>query len=195
MSFEFNNSIITKRRKGDVSDPFISISEAHTITNSTVQLSEIPDEFTKVTVSGNDVTWLEQSSGIPSANTYVVDYDINLVTFHATRNGLQLQFNFKGTGMHFIPALMVYTQLDENNTNVIQTLQEVADSANNASTLISNLESNISTGTALNSNLTSINTTANITKANLDQSISNGIVITQNNLRNLRYRKIMGVNY
>ena len=77
MSFEFNNSIITKRRKGDIADPFISISEAHIITNSTVQLSEIPSSFTKVTVIGNDLTWLEQSSGIPSANTYVVDYDID----------------------------------------------------------------------------------------------------------------------
>lgn len=129
MSFEFHNSIITKRRIGNYLDPFVSLSEAHTITNSTVQLSEIPSSFTKVTVIGNDVIWSEQSSGIPSENTYVVDYDINLVTFHSSRNGLQLQFNYKGTGLHYIPMNMIYTGLDENN-NVSQTLESLIEDTN-----------------------------------------------------------------
>jgi len=126
MSFEFHNSIITKRRMGTSEDPFLSLSEEHTITKSTVQLSEIPDSFEKVTVSGNSTTWIEQTSGAPSENNYVVDYDINLVTFHSSRNGLQLQFDFKGTGMHYIPSSMIYSQLDENN-NVVETIQTVAE--------------------------------------------------------------------
>ena len=74
---DFNNSIITKRRLGTAEDPFVSLSEAHTIENSVVQLSEIPDGFTKVTVIGQSITWAEQISGIPTANTYVVDYNID----------------------------------------------------------------------------------------------------------------------
>jgi len=195
MSFEFNNSIITKRRKGDIADPFISISEAHIITNSTVQLSEIPSSFTKVTVIGNDITWLEQSSGIPSANTYVVDYDINLITFHSSRNGLQLLFNFKGTGMHFIPISMIYTQIDENN-NVVQTLGNIVEDGKLAIDAYGGILSAItsaegSTAIALSTKtaLDASNATALSSKTSLDASISLA------NLRNVRYRKIMGVNY
>jgi len=126
LSFLFNNSIITKRRIGNTESPFLSISESHTITNSTVQLSEIPDSFSKVIVTGENITWIEQTSGIPTENTYVVDYDINIITFHLSRNGLQLQFDFMGTGLHYVPTSMIYTVLDENN-NVTQTLQSLTD--------------------------------------------------------------------
>lgn len=144
MSFPFNNSIISKRRLGTTESPFVSLSEAHTIENSVVQLSEIPSEFNKVTVTGQSVTWLEQTSGIPSENTYVVDYVGNLVTFHSSREGLQLQFDFKGTGLHYIPAGMVYTQLDGNN-NVIQTIESLADTTNEARINAENVNSTIST--------------------------------------------------
>jgi len=171
---DFNNSIITKRRLGTAEDPFVSLSEAHTIENSVVQLSEIPDGFTKVTVIGQSITWAEQISGIPTENTYVVDYNINLVTFHSSREGMQLQFDFKGTGMHFIPASMVYTNAVDGE--VIQTLKDVAGSSSEASTVLANLNSAIGTGGTTNSNLTSSISNAVSTKNSLDNS--NGMATT-----------------
>jgi len=125
----FNDtSIITKRRKGTSDDPFVSLSESHQIENNSVILSEIPSSYTKVLVTGAGTIWYEIPSGIPSANQYVVDYIANIITFEASRNGLQLQFNFKGTGLHYVPASMVYTKIDGNN-NVIETLQDVVTNA------------------------------------------------------------------
>ena len=171
MSFEFHNSIITKRRVA----PFPFASEAHTIENSVVQLSEIPDSFQKVTVSGQSVAWAEKSSGIPSENEYVVDYDSNFITFHSSREGLQLQFDFYKTGMHYVPISMIYTQT--SNGEVVQTLQDVVEGSGEASTVLSNLNSSISTGNSLNSTLnttiSSANTAisnSNTAKTNLDNS-------------------------
>jgi len=167
---DFNNSIITKRRLGTSEDPFVSLSEAHTIENSVVQLSEIPDQFTKVTVTGQSITWAEQVSGLPTANTYVVDYNINLVTFHSSRESMQLQFDFKGTGMHFIPASMVYTNAVDGE--VIQTLKDVAGSSSEASTVLSNLNSAIGTGGTTNTTLNLSISNAVSTKNSLDNSES-----------------------
>ncbi|HEY8889450.1 MAG TPA: hypothetical protein VIM70_04295 [Clostridium sp.] len=129
MSIFNDTSIITKRRKGTSDDPFVSLSESHQIENNSVILSEIPSSYTKVLVTGAGTIWYEIPSGIPTANQYVVDYIANIITFEASRNGLQLQFNFKGTGLHYVPASMVYTQLDVNN-NVSQTLQDLTNTTN-----------------------------------------------------------------
>jgi len=124
MSLNFNKGIITKRRKGNSADPYIGLTETHVIINATVYLSEIPDSFEKVIVIGNDIMWMEQISGVPAVNSYIVDYSTNIVTFHPSRNGLQLEFRFKGTGFCYVPSDMIYTQLDENN-NVIETLWDI----------------------------------------------------------------------
>ena len=204
---DFNNSIITQRRLGTSEDPFVNLSEAHTIENSVVQLSEIPDSFQKVTVTGQSITWSEQVSGLPSVNTYVVDYSINLVTFHSSREGMQLQFDFKGTGLHFIPISMIYTNASDGE--VITTLQDVVESSGEASTILSNLNSSISTGSTLNSSLNSTISTANNTKSalesstaialatkeSLDEFVNDGTFATQINLLNLKHKALMGVNY
>jgi len=167
---DFNNSIITKRRLGTAEDPFVSLSEAHTIENSVVQLSEIPDGFTKVTVTGQSITWAEQISGIPTENTYVVDYNINLVTFHSSREGMQLQFDFKGTGLHYIPIDMIYSNASDGV--VIQTLRDVVVSSGDASTVLSNLNSAIGTGGTTNTTLNLSISNAVSTKNSLDNSES-----------------------
>jgi len=163
---DFNNSIITKRRLGTSEDPFVSLSEAHIIENSVVQLSEIPDQFNKVTVTGQSITWAEQISGIPTANTYVVDYNINLVIFHSSREGMQLQFDFKGTGLHYIPIDMIYSSASDGE--VITTMRDVVVANSNASTVLSNLNASIATGGTTNSNLISSISSANITKTALN---------------------------
>jgi len=171
---DFNNSIITKRRLGTSEDPFVSLSEAHTIENSVVQLSEIPDQFTKVTVTGQSITWAEQVSGLPTANTYVVDYNINLVTFHSSREGMQLQFDFKGTGLHFIPIDMIYTNASDGV--VITTMRDVVVANSESSTVLSNLNASIATGGTINTTLNLSISNAVSTKNSLDNS--NGIATT-----------------
>jgi len=175
---DFNNSIITKRRI----PPFPFASEAHTIENSVVQLSEIPDGFQKVTVTGQSITWAEQVSGIPSENTYVVDYENNFITFHSSREGLQLQFNYYKTGLHYVPISMIYTQTSDGE--VVETLQDVVFASGNASTVLSNLNSAISTGTSTNSTLSSTNSIATQTKTDLT-SINSTALVTKTDLTSI----------
>ncbi|NBI28579.1 hypothetical protein [Chengkuizengella marina] len=121
MSFEYNDPILTKRRAGTDDDPYIDISESVLVVNSKALLKEIPDRFHKVKVTGDAVEWVEKSSGELDENQFTIDYVSNIVTFHSSRNGLQLNFQYKGTGLHYIPSTMVYTE--QNDGEVVKTLK------------------------------------------------------------------------
>lgn len=122
---DYNDPIITKRRTGNSDSPFVSISEPHQIENSAVVLSEIPSELERVKVTGEDITWYEKTEGIPSENEFVVDYVEGIVKFHDSRNGLQLRFDFVGTGLHYIPISRVFTNVE--NGDVVETLGDIID--------------------------------------------------------------------
>lgn len=121
--YDYKDPIITRRRKGDSSDPFASMSESFQIINSKVVLTEIPSHLHRVRVVGNNVSWVEKQKGKPSENEYVVDYSNKVVTFHESRNGLNLLFEYMGTGLHFVPPSMVWTK--EDNGVVLETLADV----------------------------------------------------------------------
>ena len=126
--FDFNTAVISRRRQGTPDDPYIDIQESQQIINNKAILSEIPDTFTKVQVSGQDITWIE-TTGVPSENQYQVDYNEALVLFHESRNGLTFSFSFKGTGAHYLNAKRVFTQVSETG-EILETLQDIVDIAN-----------------------------------------------------------------
>jgi len=126
MQFDYNDPIITRRRKGTSDDPFVNLNETHVVENGKVILTEIPDPFTKVIVTGANKQWYEIQSGIPNENQYIVDYKNKIVTFNTVNNGLQLNFSYKGTGLTYVPTTMIYTK--QNNGEIVETLQQLIDS-------------------------------------------------------------------
>jgi len=130
MQFDYNDPIITKRRKGTSDDPFIDCNETHVVENGKVILTEIPDPFTRVIVTGANKQWYEIQSGIPKDNEYLVDYKNKIVTFNTVNNGLQLNFSYKGTGLTYVPTSMIYTK--QNNGEIVETLKQLTDSTEQA---------------------------------------------------------------
>ncbi|MGM7720480.1 hypothetical protein [Metabacillus sp. Hm71] len=129
--FDYNDPIITSRRKGTSDSPYTEQNDVLTIDNNgKVILTEIPDEFNGVQVSGGNKTWYEISDGIPNATQYVVDYRNKIVTFNIINKGLQLQFNYKGTGLTYVPTSMIYTESD--NGVVTETLKQLTDTTSQA---------------------------------------------------------------
>ena len=128
--FDYQTSVISRLRKGTPDDPYINITESQQIIQNKAVISEIPDTFTKVTVSGLGVTWIETNS-IPTENQYKVDYNYGYVEFHSSRNNETLNFSYKGTGAYYLNAKRVFV-LTDTNGEVIETLQDVVDVANEA---------------------------------------------------------------
>lgn len=122
---DYKDPIIAQRRAGTVDDPYIDYSEQHQIINNKVVLTEIPDEFEKVLVSGENVNWVEIQDGNPTENQFIVDYTHGIVTFHPSRNNLTLTFNYKGTGASYFPISRVWTL--EQGGNVVETLKDAED--------------------------------------------------------------------
>ncbi len=183
--------IITKRRKGNSEDAFVPLSESHIIENGTVILSEIPSKFNRVTVTGESITWIEKDSGSPTENQYVVDYNNNIITFHVSRNGLQLQFDYMGTGMHYVPATMIYTQT--NQGEVVETLSNIITNGQLAIDTLATVEqittdANSATTVANNAaNLANDKATLAQTKADLADSkaiLANDAAVNANNVAN-----------
>lgn len=144
MSFEFFDPIITKRRSIN-QEPLISKTDIKKIINNIVILDEIPDKYSKCTVTcsigGVSYTWYEINSGIPSVDTvnhianYLVDYTIGQLTFPIEANGETATISSFGTGCHYFPATRVYTKYLSNgngNYDVTETLQELVDGVNQA---------------------------------------------------------------
>lgn len=119
----FNDSIMAKRRKGDQNDPYMSYAETLTVINGKVVLTEIPNRFNKVRVTGNGVTWYEIDDGELTTNTFKVDYPEGVVFFHSSNNSKSLTFAYLGEGTHFFPAARIWTK--KNGNEVVDTLQGV----------------------------------------------------------------------
>jgi hypothetical protein len=123
---DFNDSIISKKRKGDVSDPFKSITETLVIINGKALLTEIPSRFEKVSVTGATKTLYETEDGALTDTLYKVDYIEGVVFFNSVYNNKSLNFSYVGEGRHFFPANSVW--LTQSVDGEIQTAKEKFDS-------------------------------------------------------------------
>ncbi|MCP1159461.1 hypothetical protein [Bacillus infantis] len=151
--FEYNNPIISMRRKGTADDPFVPYEESLQVVNGKVALTEKPNKFQKVEVSGDSITWYETDGAIKEVNWYSVDYNLGVVLFHASHNGKLLNFNYLGEGSSYFPVDRVYTASKDGNvtetlgdiiksgTGAIESLKEVNTIIDNANTAIENANS------------------------------------------------------
>jgi hypothetical protein len=174
--FDYQNPIISQMRTN-----YIDKSESHQIVNSKVVLSELPDSFAKVNVSGIGVTWIETKNPSPSANEYYVDYTNGVVTHHSSREGIQLLYSFKAKGLQFYPASRVYVETDSNG-DVVKTLGDIISQGEQAIIdlgLVSEAIDDAETATQAAINATN---TVNSTNTNIQSSESGRV--TAENTRN-----------
>jgi len=127
MSFEFNNPILYVKRDA----PYPEISETVTIRDGKALLTEVPDQFNMVLISG----YFEIASGTPLSNQFLVNYTNGIIQFNPSENQKNLMCSYFGTGYTAISADRIYTGTDENN-NIIQTVQNLADSVTVVNELI-----------------------------------------------------------
>ncbi|MGG3987533.1 hypothetical protein [Bacillus smithii] len=130
MSANYNEPIIHKRRTGRSDDPFIEINETLRLDgNAKAILTEIPNEYNRVRVTGDNREWYEITEGEIKENQYKVDYNNKIVTFHISNAGKQLTFKYLGEGMTLIPVSMIYT---EHNGDIITTLSDYTNTLSKA---------------------------------------------------------------
>lgn len=121
----YNESIISKRRKGTPDDPFLNIIETLQVVKGKAILTEVPNRFNKVKVTTTNGTLLyEIEDGELKNNFFNVDYVQGVVFFNPSQNSNYFTFSYLGEGAHYFPAERVYL---ENKDDDIQTAREKFD--------------------------------------------------------------------
>lgn len=114
------------KRKGDSSDPYLSITETIIVQNGRAPLKEVPDRVNKVVVSDMDnAPWNEvkTKNEIKNPTDYSVDYRDGVVYFHESAHGKRLKFKFMGTGVFLIPMSRIWTEYEGGKpTDTLKTL-------------------------------------------------------------------------
>ena len=135
---------IITRRRGDNSEPLKSINENLKIINGRVCLTEVPNKFNKVNISGTvdsiNYTFYEilDSSSVSIDTTnhickFKVDYIRGLVDFPLETNGEIFSFSYYGSGATYFPASRVYKSFkinEDGSYDIEQTLEEMIDNYN-----------------------------------------------------------------
>jgi len=171
MAFEFNNPLLYELREGSALDPFVPLSTTSVITSNKIVLTELPNQFEGVTISG----YAESKN--PSeliATTFYCNYINGIVSFASSENGKTVTANFKGRGIVQIPAERIYST---DGNGVVETLQNMINSGLVAIESLGGLTTAISTAQALETELDSDISTGNILKSDLDDSIDSATII------------------
>lgn len=104
----YNDPILFRARRGNATNPFVKVKEYVFIDKGMALLREVPSELDKVKVTGLDREWVEIQEGLPTRNTYKVDYTNGVVYFHESINGRTLLFEYMGRGVFLFPDSRVY---------------------------------------------------------------------------------------
>lgn len=123
-------------RKGDDTDPYIDKAEFLLVANQTLILSEIPDRFQKVKITGLvEINADSVKSRSMLSNEFYVDYSTGVVRLHKDSEGKTVNAFYKGRGFIQYPADRIYYK--DGNNNVVGTLSKIIDESN---TIISEVE-------------------------------------------------------
>lgn len=124
MSFNLTDPILITWRKGTVDDPYSYRQDTVKIVNNIIVLTEIPDPYNHVTVSG----YTEIYDGTPTSSQFIVDYEKGVVTFNASENAKQVTANYRGRGLIQYPAERIYARSPQD-TNIVNDLQSIVESS------------------------------------------------------------------
>ena len=174
MAFEFNNPLLYELREGSALDPYASKVDTSVITNNKIILSELPDQFSGITIPNYSES--KSPSDLISTSFYC-NYLNGTLSFSSTENGKTVTATYLGRGIIAIPAERIYTKSVDGTAT--QNLQEVSDSVGDASTVLSNLNSAITTGGTTKTNLDSSISTAITKKTLLDESNATALLMIE----------------
>lgn len=105
----YDNPILYRERLGTSIQPYRHIKESMTVTqNGYVLLTEVPDRYDKVKVTGLDREFHETEDEFLKENTFKVDYVNGWVFFHESLIGKILHFEYLGKGVFLFPDSRVY---------------------------------------------------------------------------------------
>ena len=117
-----------------------------------------------------------------SINSFYVNYLNSIITFNSSEIGQTVLVSYQGRGVIEIPATRIYTKSVDGAST--ESMQDVANSVGDASTVLANLNASISTGGTTKTNLDSSISNAVSTKSQLD-SINSEALITKTDLTNI----------
>lgn len=120
-----NNKTYFFKREGTKEDPYVDINEEIKIQGSRAILREVPDKYSKVVATDEDLEWIETYKHITKPEEFYVDYVTGIVYFHSARNGLNPKLTYKGTGMLSFPISRIWT--DHDGEKPVQTLKDLVD--------------------------------------------------------------------
>jgi hypothetical protein len=131
-----NSPLITNIRSGSDDDPYVFLNELLSVSSGRVILNELPDDFNKVKVAGNNVSWTEifdvSDFSTIGVNQFYVDYANGIVYFNAINNGLKLYFSYFGRGAIYFPASRVYMNANGNIVDTLKTFIDAIDASDQA---------------------------------------------------------------
>jgi hypothetical protein len=111
-------------RKGTPDDPYIDKSEFLKVVNQKIVLTEIPDKFTGVAITGmREVNYDRVRNKSLAEDEFYVNYSTGEIQVHASKEGKTLNVFYKGRGFIQYPSERIYYR-DKNN-NIVETLEEL----------------------------------------------------------------------
>jgi len=126
--FEFNDPIITKKRE----QPYPQIIEELVVINNKILLTESPDKFNRVQIKDknnqNQIYYEIEKNKETTTYAYYVDYLNGIVTVDSSQNNKTFICTYYGVSAPYFPASRIWTQ--ENNGEVIETLDQIIENAN-----------------------------------------------------------------
>lgn len=185
---QYNDPFLIIWRAGTADDPYIDKTDTLKIVNNQIVLSEIPDEFNHVTISG----YAEVYNTPPTSTQFVVNYRNGIVTFNPSEEGKTVTATYKGRGVIMYPAERIYVHSDnpdmtqniqqmiDGGRQAIQVYTNIGNAINTANTVKGQLETDINTGNKLHTNLTNNISSGNSLHTTLTNDINSGNTLKSN---------------
>ena len=112
-----------KDANGDKISHYIS-GELQTVVTDRCVLSNVPDEFHRVTATHGitDLYEIDADATITSATQFKVDYIYGFVTFDSSLDAQVIRFNYYGKGQVYFPSSRIWVA--QSNGNILSTLSD-----------------------------------------------------------------------
>ncbi|MCY9737462.1 hypothetical protein M5X17_27555 [Paenibacillus alvei] len=123
--YNYNDPLRIIWRDGSGSNPFSDRIEDHKVINNIITLQEIPDEFSRVKISGYIEGYTTDKSKLQT-NEFVVDYTNGRITFSDSAEGRGVNAKYKGRGIILYPASRIYVN-KKGHPDVEWNLQQIID--------------------------------------------------------------------
>ncbi len=166
-------------------------NEEKQIINSTIQLEQLPDKFSGLTVKSKDgtITYIEEFDEYAdlSNNRFRCNYAEARLYFNSSQEGKSIKIAYKGTGYTLISTERIYHSINpitheldtmkdilDDSLDSLDTIREATDNANKATTNANNASKNandkITEMNNLETNLTALKTTLEKTNINVNNA-------------------------